>query len=244
MSDTTKLVANLKDKFIDDDEVFHLEIFDGVGNFTPTDTKVQDPYSVDWNRFLPGVMDLERFFTVAAELIDDVQAREGVPPEKRVKLIEDFNPDYFGESNEEVITWSINRRRPGQMAVSGEGRPQRSYGFHANLRSAKHPTKILEIQSRPIDHEIEFSCWSKVNSLANSRVIWLEKVLIDYRYVFEVQGAERFWWNDRRRDTFWSPSGQRLAQRTLVFGLRLRDFRVKAHPMIRNINFETWISKS
>ena len=124
------------------------------------------------------------------------------------------------------------------MNTKATGRPQRRSTFSHDLRSANEPNKVIVVESRPIDHSIQLSCWSKNADQANRLALWLENSLIMHSWAFEVQGAERFYWEKRGADTYWTTGGQRLHQRPLNFFLRLREFRNKAFPVLKEFDLE------
>ena len=86
-----------------------------------------------------------------------------------------------------------------------------------------------------IIHIIEFSCWSKSNRLANNRAIWLEKLLINNSWRYQTQGVERFYWEGRGPDTYMTSGEQRLFYRPMRFFVRFREFEVKLHSLIKDI---------
>ena len=238
-SEISQLIERVRDDLLDESQSYGINIIDSHGNTTYNNVSVinNNPFHVDWGRFLPDYMDLPRFWDVANDLITDAQDREGVLEANRVRLVEDFRPEQFSEfgNGNEVISYSVISRLPGSNEPSGEGRRQTSYRHHVNLRSPKDPNKMIEVESRPVDHKVQFTCWAKTSQLANQRALWLENLFIDHSWAFEIKGAERFHWIERGRDTFWGPSGQNLAQRPLVFFLRLRVFRLKLHSIIQQV---------
>ena len=97
------------------------------------------------------------------------------------------------------------------------------------------PNKIITVESRPVDHVIEFNCWATSNKIANKRAIWLEKLFINSAFVFELKGAERFFWKERLSDNYMSINGQRVFSRPIRFFLRFREFDAKAYSIIRQV---------
>jgi len=103
------------------------------------------------------------------------------------------------------------------------------------------PNKVITVESRPVDHVIEFNCYGTTNKIVNKRAIWLEKLFINSAFVFEVQGAERFFWKERLADNYITVNGQRIFSRPIRFFLRFREFDAKAVSMIRRILVEIGI---
>ena len=135
----------------------------------------------------------------------------------------------------EVITFRVIERKPGMMNKKGTGRPQRKAMFSHEEARPQLANKIITVESRPLDHVIEFNCWALSNKLANKRVLWLEKLFINSAFVFEVKGAERFHFKERLADNYITVNGQRFFSRPLRFFLRYREFDAKAVSIIKQI---------
>lgn len=239
---TSHLTSEIPEQLLDTRETFQIVILDGdeVKFDQEVAVSLNDPYGFDISRFLPNVkpMSLVRFFGIAADLIRDAQVRAGVTENNLVALTEEYPPEPFATIGNEVICYRVLKREPASMDPKGTGRPQRKSTRYYDFTAPDSPNKIIVVESRPIDHIIEFSCWATSNKLANKRAIWLESLFINHAWAFEVQGAERFWWRDRGPDTYMTSGGQRLFYRPLNFFLRYREFETKSNPIIRQIQFE------
>lgn len=243
MSDDKSHLSEQVSEALNSNELTTIVLLDGQGTVataTEVATKLVNPYTLDLSRFLPNLvpMTLPRFFETAAQLIADAQERAGTKSDRRVLLTEEYPPDPFDEIGDEVIAYRVLRREPANMNSKGTGRPQRKSTFQHDLQSMYHPNKVITIESRPVDHLIEFSCWAKNNKTANHRALWLETLFVNHAWAFEVKGAERFFWKDRGPDTYMTSGGQRLFWRPINFSLRFREFEVKAQPIIKHINLE------
>lgn len=246
MTTTSQLQEKISSELLDDTEVFDVYIADQTGtsyNYEES-VKLANPWALDLTKFVPNdrATDLIRFFEIANDVIIDAQDREGIESTQRVKLVEDFNVDEFQEHGDEVITWKVVSRKPANMDSKATGRPQRRPLFSYDLRFREHPNKVIIVQSRPIDHIIEFNVWSKVASKANRRALWLERLFIGHSWAFVSKGVEKFYWTDRGADSLFAPSGQRLYSRPLRFFVRLREFHSIAYPSIQNFEIEVNIS--
>lgn len=202
--------------------------------------ELKSPYEFDASRFLPNTtpMSLPRFFEIASQVIEDAQKREGVLEDQRVHLIEEYPPDPI-HTFCEAIAWKVVRREPANMNTKATSRPQRKSTWWYDLKSKYHPNKVIIVESRPVDHTIEFSCWARTNRLANSRALWLEKLFINHAWAFETQGCERFFWKDRGSDNYTTiGDGKKAFYRPLNFFVRFREFEQKTHPMLKTIDFE------
>jgi hypothetical protein len=225
-----------------EEESIVINILDSNGQIqnqvTVEDFVIQNPYNINLSStFLPNTepMDLDIFFDVAGKLIKDAQEREGTNPEDMVRIVEEYPPENMHEYGNEVITFKVVERKPGMMNTKGTSRPHRKATYSHQEMRPDLPNKVITVESRPVDHVVEFNCWAKTNKLANKRAIWLEKLLINSAFAFEVRGAERFFWKERLSDNYMTVNGQRIFSRPLRFFLRFREFDAKAVTMIRKI---------
>lgn len=218
-----------------------IHVVDGVGNISsevlaPEDFILRNPYNINLDRvFMVNTepLTLDRFFDIAQKLVEDSQSRDGVDENARVRLVEEYPPENMDEYGNEVITFKVVERKPGMMNTKGTDRPHRKATYsHQEVRPSM-PNKIITVESRPVDHVIEFNCWATSNKIANKRAIWLEKLFINSAFAFELKGAERFFWKERLADNYMSINGQRIFSRPVRFFLRFREFDAKAYAVIR-----------
>ena len=209
-----------------------------LNEITTQDIIIRNPYNVNIERmFMANTepLTLDGFFKIAKLLIKDAQEREGTNKEDRVDLVEEYPPENIDSFGNEVITFRVIERKPGMMNTKGTSRPHRKATYsHQEIRPGM-PNKVITVESRPVDHVIEFNCWALSNKLANKRAIWLEKLFINSAFAFEIKGAERFFWKERMSDTYLTINGQRLFSRPIRFFLRFREFDAKAYSMIKQI---------
>lgn len=225
-----------------------IEVIDSNGDISNSvsieNFKIENPYNVNLNSvFLPNSepMTLELFFNIAKLLIEDSQKREAI--KDIVTLTEEYPPEDISDYGDEVITFRVIERKPGMMDAKGTGRPQRKATYSYEERNPKQPNKVITVESRPVDHVIEFNCWASSNKLANKRAIWLEKLFINSAFVFESKGAERFFFKERLSDMYQTTNGQRLFSRPLRFFLRFREFDAKAESILRQILIDLKITQ-
>jgi hypothetical protein len=98
------------------------------------------------------------------------------------------------------------------------------------------PNKKIAVKTRPLDHIIEFTVYSKNANIANKRAIWLERLFITHSWVFKVQGADRFFFDRRGTDNYRTTGTQPLYERPLRFRVRLCEFEIICYPTIRHFN--------
>lgn len=211
---------------------------DILNNLILNEFTINNPYNVNiGSTFLPNTepMTLDLFFSITQKLVEDAQLREGVNEEALIKVVEEYPPEDISVYGNEVISFKVVERKPGMMDTKGVSRPHRKATYsHQEIRPGL-PNKVITVESRPVDHVIELNCWALSNKLANKRAIWLEKLLINSAFAYEVRGAERFFFKERMEDKFETVSGQRLFSRPLRFFLRFREFDAKADSMIKTI---------
>ena len=202
VSEVSQLFEKIRSDLLSDDGIYTLKIIDTVSGQSLLEEQVpiENPFDFDLSRFLPNhkFMDLPRFIEVADQLISTLQDNEGIIEEKKVKLVSDFQPERFNEYNGTVITYKVMKRHPANMDKKATGRPQRRASHAYDLRSADNPNKVVVVESRPIDHVIQFAIWSNNAEHANRLALWLENNLIIHTWAFQVQGAERFFWQGAR----------------------------------------------
>lgn len=205
---------------------------------------LESPFVFDKSPFIPddGTMDLAKFYQILGDVVENAQQR--VVEKQRIKVVKDFQPEDFHNFGDEVITTRVLKREPAKMNRKGTDRPNRTARFTYSLISARYPNKVLIVESRPIDHKIEISCWGKTATLADSRALWLERLLISNAWAFKIQGVDRFFWEGRGPDTLWKHQENRLHQRSLFFFVRLIEPQVKAVPQLKQINFDFALDSS
>lgn len=215
-------------EFIDNDR--------NIAHSVTTNLSQIDPFQFDLNAFLPNEkpLTLNRFFELVAQVIESAQVNAGIKESKIVRLVEEYPPEDFSELGDEAITFRIIERKPGMMDKKGNSRPQRKHMYSYEYLDPNEPNKVITVETRPVDHIIEFNCWSINNKLANNRAVWLEKLLINTAFVFVENGAERFFWKERKADTYTTVGNQRLFYRPVHFFLRFREFDAKAYSTLRS----------
>ena len=220
-------------------KILHVNNDELVGEFEKS-IKLNNLYAFDVSRFLPNqeVFTLPKFFDLVQELMDNYQSRDSISEDLKVKLSEEYPPEDFIDFGDEVVCYRLLKREPAKMDSKGTGRPHRKATYSYEYSNPKAPGRILVVESRPVDHKIEFTCWAKTNKMANKRALWFEKLMINHGWIFEYHGAERFHWIDRGPDTYTTSNSQRLVFRPINFFLRFREFEIKTYPTIKNIVLE------
>lgn len=238
----TKITEEIPASLLDEDDLTTVVVLDQSGALAfEKPVKLNNPFDFNPERFHPAAAapTLERFIDLIDQIIADAQTREQVITTERVIMTDEYPLERFDRFGDEVITYRVITRKPANMSTDGKSRPQKGFGYAYHLRSPQYPDKVIIVEGRPLDHIIEFSCWSKRARLANQRALWLERTLINQTWALQLQGIDRFFWEERLADTYYNVGGQPLYQRPLRFFVRLTEFRPKAEPAITHISYET-----
>jgi hypothetical protein len=240
---TSRIVEKVNAELLQESGHFAVELVDygsADGATYEAPTKIKSLFNFSPAHFLPNntIMDLPRFIEVCEELIADAQDREGTVTSEMVSLIEDYPAEEFSRFGDEVVTWKLQRRQPANMSSDGKSRPQRHFTNYYKIRSPNRPNSWLDIEARPIDHVIEFQCWSKSARLANSRALWLERLFVNHSWAFTAQGCDRMYFESRGADWYTTHGGTRFYVRPLRFSMRAYEFRIKSESVIQHITFE------
>jgi len=240
MSSTTKFLEEISERLLRLEDRFPVEIIhQTTADSRETPIPLRNPFQFDISGFRPqGRVDIERFFEIACEVVEDAQVRDGIVEDQRVGVFADFPDELMRRNGSECITYKIRSRKPANMNSDGSGRPQLGSMYSYEIESPLYPNKKIIVEDQPIDHVVEFSCWARTATVANKRALWLERLLKWHKWNFLIQGVDRFIWRGRGADTLWSPHSQRVHQRPLEFQVRLREGEAKAHPILRQIAIE------
>lgn len=222
------------------DETFRVVLLDGSTSrladeiFIPINIKSK--FDLDLTQFIPNSpLQIDQMPEFISNLIDDVQDKEGVSSDKRIKLVRHSQPDLLAELGNEVITYRILSRKPANMSTDGRSRPNRLPSYSYEYINALEPNKVLYIESRPLDHILEISTWAKSITLADKRALWLERLLISHRWMFTSRGVKPFFFEGRSADTMWNPN-VRLHQVPMRFFARIQEFNILALPTIKQFD--------
>jgi hypothetical protein len=202
-------------------------------NLPPT-VDFKNPYTFDLTQFIPNQnpMTLDRFFLLAKNLIDDASSRSGKPT---VSITEEYPPEDMAKFGNEVISYRVISREPANMSTDGERRPHRRFRPSYTVKDPDVGDNIIQVHTRPLDHDIEFTCWATSNKLANKRVLWLENLFVAHTWAFKIQGADRFIFERRLSDGYMTVNNQRLIYRPLRFKLRFNEFQTVASYELKNV---------
>jgi hypothetical protein len=235
-------MINVEEKTAQEIIVQFIDNDNNVAHSVSTPQKLNiNPFDFNLNDFLPNEkpLSLDVFFELASKVIKNAQ--KNIKENKEIKLIEEYPPETLYDYGNEVITFRVIERKPGMMDKKGSSRPQRKSMYSYEYLDQNSPNQVITVETRPVDHIIEFNCWAVNNKLANKTAIWLEKLLINTAFVFVENGAERFFWKERKSDTYVTVGNQRIFSRPIHFFLRFREFDAKAYSTLRSFFIENHI---
>lgn len=157
-------------------------------------------------------VDLEGFFELVKDLIDDYQDREAISDQSRVSFSEeepkfDSNAQRAGAISE-YISYKLIDRIPGKVSGGRHGASEMGSDgrreWKPRLRYVKEPDgEILNrtlVMGQFYDNVIEFSCWAQTNKAANARAFWFEDLLSSYRWYLKARGVSEVYFIRRLED--------------------------------------------
>lgn len=242
MSELSQISETIPANLLEEEDITTLLILDAEGSDVIEEIPIHlnNPFTSDLSALAPQaeIATLPRFFTLSSQLIDKIQDQEGIVSSQRVQLIEEYPFERIDRYGDEVIVWRLISRRPANLSNEGT-RQQKTFRVQYQIRSPKYPNHMIYFENRPLDHIIEFSCWSKSAKLANARALWLESTMVNHTWLFQSQGFDRFYFEERLSDNYLNAGGQNLFQRGLRFMVRMNEYKTKLEPIIRNITLQS-----
>ena len=243
MAEKSQLQETVDQKLLDERTVFTVEIRDAVtGQVESTSLTTENPCSLNMSEFLPSgyKFHIEDALDLFEDIITNAQVMEGIEEDKRISLQVEFNNDFM-QNQKERIVYNVLKREPGNMSKDGRSRPNRGFSHAYDFIPADNPNHVVIVETRPIDHRIQFTAWATTARACESRSLWLERLFIAEAWRLRKKGAQIFHWVETKNTTITEPSGNKLYGKHLIFKLRLREHFVISHPSIQN--FEFTISK-
>lgn len=178
---------------------------------------------------------LNEFFLLVKKVIDDMELRAGTPEEEKVVFSEE-EPDV--NSTSEMITFSVVSRKPGSYS---QGSPFE--GKVVNLRPVPreslpdpdNPGYNLQINGYYFDNLVKFTCWARTNKEANARAMWFENLMLEYSWVFKLQGIQRVIFLEREADIVNVVDKNKWYGRPLNYFVRTEKLTVFSEKTIEDI---------
>jgi hypothetical protein len=140
------------------------------------------------DRRYPEGSEIKEFFELVQSAVVSRQNSEGVPEDKRVLCIADDPPEAI---DTEAITFYVKARVPGKVdqGSAGAGRIKE---VTAHVRSVRqhpdHPAEKLITMGRFYDNWVTFTVYAKTDKVALARMLWFEKTMDIYSWLFRLYG--------------------------------------------------------
>lgn len=210
----------------------------GLGKYFEKAMESTNPYGIDFSEFDigPGNFTIEKYFLLVKAFLTYAQMREGT--KNITPFVEEYPQEEFWKFGYDVITYRIKSRRPASTSPDRSGHKEYNHRYQNTEQLAGHPNQALEVRKRDIDHRIEFSAWSKSARLANARGLWLERILSDHSWIFIASGATRMQWEGNPVNVYHQIHGQRIYQRPVDFFVRIPEYKITSHSVLRDIEYE------
>lgn len=239
MTSKSRLDGSVPSELLEENQVYGASVYEGQDPLP-----IEIPYSYSnqfgWQSdcFVPSdkPLLLEEFIELAGQVIANAQSNER--KEEKIIYTGAHPAEDMHRLGDEVICWKVVSRSPARTGRNKSGNLMPQWQHSHSLRIPDAPNTVISVERRLVDHVISFECWSKTARLANARVLWLERLLINSAWVFRQKGADFFQWKDRLADTYQLAGGARLYNRTLRFDVRLPEFRISGDPAINNFVIE------
>jgi hypothetical protein len=165
----TGTVVRLEESEIDHIITAHLETLQGERRF-------------------PEGAELREFFELVQNAVISRQNSEGVPENKRLLFLAEDPPEAL---DTETITFFLSSRFPGKFdqGPAGQGKIKE---VTAHVRAVRehpdHPSEKLITMGRFYDNWVTFTVYAKTDKVALARVLWFERVMDTYRWLFRLHG--------------------------------------------------------
>lgn len=178
------------------------------------------------------------FYELMRQAVRNMELRAGRRIQDAIRLTEE-DPDFAAIN--ETITISLMSRLPG---VWGSGPPgqtgnnvPRVYKDRelANEQDKENPGYKQRVSGLFYDNIVRFTCWAKNNKTANDRVLWFERLLLEYDWWFKLQGVERVIWQGQGADITQEVNEQKWYGRPIDVFVRIQSIRVFREKTIHDI---------
>ena len=128
----------------------------------------------------------------------------------------------------ETISFSVVSREPGQF---GQGPPggskvkARKGILREVVADPDNPGYQLAIIGYWHDNVLRMTCWARTNKEAEKRALWLEEVIEEYMWFFEISGISRILYEGRASNEKITVSGNTFYGRSIDYYVRTERLR-------------------
>lgn len=184
---------------------------------------------------------LNEFYDLTRQVIEDYERRENVIADGKVKFIEE-EPDYPKDLNV-IISYSLVRREPGAF---GQNHPFEK-GSIKNLapilreevEDIENPGYKRAILGYWHDNEVKFTVWARTNKVANDKALWFEGIMQEYSWYFTSHGVARCLFLERKKDFVSEVDNNKMYGRPMHYFVRTETLRTISQKKIELIEVQS-----
>jgi hypothetical protein len=140
------------------------------------------------SRRFPEGAELREFFELVQMAVTSRQNSEGVPEDKRILFLGEDPPEAL---DTEAVTYFVRSRLPGKFdqGPAGQGRIKEATPHVRAIREhPDHPSEKLITMGRFYDNWITFTVYAKTDKVALARVLWFERLMDTYNWLYRLHG--------------------------------------------------------
>jgi hypothetical protein len=140
------------------------------------------------DRRYPEGSEIKEFFELVQSAVLSRQNAEGVPQDKRILFLADDPPEAI---DTETITYYLKTRMPGNVdqGPAGQGKIKEVTPHVRSVRQhPDHPSEKLITMGRFYDNWVAFTVYAKTDKVALDRMLWFEKTMDIYSWLFRLYG--------------------------------------------------------
>lgn len=208
---------------------------------------VETAVRVDRLRTPRPAKNLNEFFDLVKNVINDFERRENIISDARIHFTEE-DADYPKDKNV-IIAFSLVKREPGSFS---QGHPFEERNrvknlvplFREEVEDQENPGYRRAILGYIHDNEIKFTIWARTNKVANERALWFEGLMQEYSWYFTSQGVSRCLFLKRDKDFITEYNGLKMYGRPIHFFLRTETLTTISQKKIESIEIESGLPDS
>ncbi len=182
--------------------------------------------------------DINDFSELLAFIISKQQEYEGIQPIDQLEVREKYSDMRI---ERDTLAWSLKNRKPGLFAAGKVGNDHvQEYTMHLRgiFDDPYNPGQAIAAFGQKMDNFINLCIYSGDAKSANSRAIWLERVMDECKWIFHYNGFERVLFHERTDDTFEEIAGNRFHGRHLVYFVRSEKIVLYRVALLRKLVFD------
>lgn len=142
------------------------------------------------------------------------------------------------EATFETISMSVIKRDPGQF---GQGRPggspvrARKGQLRELVDDPDNPGYQLAVIGYWYDNILRLTCWARTNKEAEKRALWLEQIIEEYTWFYEISGISKIVYEGRAPNGMIQVSENRFFGRSIDYFVRTERLRKVSTKQLEQI---------